>query len=94
MLTENLHLVTFMNVGNVRHVNHGNIHADIAHVWCLLTIYQTIAGTTSQMAVQSISIADRYGSNETVARQDTLTTIAHRFLLRYISQLKDGGLER
>ena len=50
VLTKDFHTIALMAryVGNI---NHGNVHADIAYVWCFLSVYQTVAGAASQMAV-------------------------------------------
>ena len=93
MLAENLDAVALLT-RNVCDINHGDIHTDIADIRCFLTINKTIAGATSQMARESIGIANRNGSNHGIAFQHALATIAHRFFLGHMAQLQNSGLER
>ena len=93
MFTEDLYRITLMDIRNVCHVNHRHIHADITYVWCLLSIYQTIAGTTTEVAVQAIGITDRDSSDDAVASQNTFAAVAHRFVLGDVAQLENGGFE-
>ena len=81
MLAKDFDRVALMDVGNVSHVNHRYIHADITHIGCLLAINQAVASTTTQMAVQAVGIANRDGGNQTVARKDALAAVAHRFVV-------------
>ena len=93
MLAKDFDAVTLMNIRNVRHVDHCHIHADIANIGCLLAIDQTVACATTQMAVQTIGITDRNGSNEAVTRKNALATVAHRFVLGDGTELEYRGLE-
>ena len=63
VLAKDLHLIA-LHTGNIRHVDHRYIHADVTHVLRLLTVHQTIAVTITQMAIQAIGIANRNGSND------------------------------
>ena len=91
VLAEDFYLVALVAV-DASDVNHGDIHADIANIGSLLTINQAVAGTTAEVAVQTIGIADRNGGNHTVTCQYATARIAHRFVLGDMAQLKDGGL--
>ena len=93
MLTEDLYRIALMDIRNICHINHRHIHADITYVGCLLTIYQTIAGTTTEVAVQTVGITDRDGSDDAVASQNTFAAVAYRFVLGDVAQLENGGLE-
>ena len=44
VLTKDFHLIA-LHTGNIRHVDHRHIHADVTHVLRLLTVHQTIAVT-------------------------------------------------
>lgn len=46
MVSEDFYCITLLT-GDVRHVYQGNIHADIAHIGCPLSVDQTIAGSPS-----------------------------------------------
>ena len=92
MVAKDFHHVTFLT-GNARNVYHCHIHTDIANVRSPLTIDKAIAGTTPQMTIQSVGIANRDGSDDGVTRQDSLATIAYGLFLRHMAQLEDGGLE-
>lgn len=58
VLSEDFHRISFLAV-NVCNVNHTDIHTDIAHVRCFLSVYQTISVSATQFAVQSVGITDR-----------------------------------
>ena len=76
MLAKDFDGIALVNIGDVRHVNHRHIHTDIAHVGCLLTIDQTVAGATPQVAVQTVGIANWNGGNQAVARQNAAGVVA------------------
>lgn len=49
-LTEYYNLVALIAV-NVRHVNHGYVHADVAHIFSLLAVNETVAVAVAEMTV-------------------------------------------
>ena len=93
VVAKDLDHVALVDIRNVGDVYHGDIHTDVAHVRSLTAIDETVAGTTTQMAVQAVGIADGDGGNQTVARQYTLAAVAYGFVLGHTAQLKDSGLE-
>ena len=58
-LTEYYNLVALLAV-NVRHVNHGYVHADVAHIFSLLAVDEAVAVAVAKMTIESVGIADRY----------------------------------
>ena len=56
-------------------------------------MYQAVAMTVAEVTVQTVGIADRYGSNHRVAFDLTLTAVAHRITCRHVAELKDGGFQ-
>ena len=93
MVAKNLDHITLVDIRNIRHIYHRHVHTDIANVRCFLSVHQTITGPTSQMAVQSVGIANRNGGYHAVTRQYSLATVADRFFLGDVAKLKNGGLE-
>ena len=86
MFAKDLHLIT-LQTRDVGDVDHRHIHTDIAHVLCLLTMHQAIAMTVAQMTVQTVCLANRYGSNHRVALDFTFTTVAHSITCRNMTKL-------
>ena len=93
MLTENLHRVALL-AGDVRHVYQGHVHTDVAHVGSPLPIDKTVASSASQMAVESVGIADGYGGDDAVAMEHPLAAVAHGLFFGHMAHLQDGGLQR
>jgi hypothetical protein len=92
VLAKDLNLVALLT-RDIGDINQGYIHTDISYVLSLLTIDEAIAVTIAKVAVQTISIANRYGSNDGVAIELTLATVAHSLSLGDIAHLQDGGLK-
>lgn len=93
VIAEDFDHVAFM-AGNVRHVNHGHVHADVSHILCLLAIDQAVAMTIAQPTVQSIGITNGYSTYEAVAVKHCTTAVANRVARLHMAKLQDGGLER
>lgn len=62
VVAKDLNRVSLVAV-NVGHVDHANVHTDIANVGRLLSVHQAVAMAIAQVAVQSVGIANRYGGN-------------------------------
>ena len=92
VLAKDLYLVALLT-RNIGDINKGYVHTDISYVLGLLTIDEAVAVTIAKVAVQTISIANRYGSDDGVAIELALATIAHRLALGHIAHLQDGGLK-
>ena len=92
MVTENLDTVAFFAV-DARDVDHGHIHADVADIRCLLSVYQAIAVAVAEMAVQAVCIADWYGGDQAVVLDSPLAGIANGVTGRHMAQLEDGRLQ-
>ena len=92
MVAEYLHGITFLAV-DVRHIYHAHIHADVAHIVCLLPIDKTVAAPVAQMAVQTIGITYWNGSNAAVTVKHRTARVADAVALGHIANLKDGRLE-
>ena len=92
MVAENLHRVAFAAV-DVRHVDHADIHADVAHVGGALPVHQAVGIPVAQVAVQAIGVADGQGGDARVAGQVALAAIAHGVFLGHVAYLQNGGLE-
>ena len=91
MVAKYLYGVAFFAVYTC-YINHGNVHTDVAHIFCLLAIYQAIAMTIAKMTVQTISISYRNCSYHGVVLQSALTAIAHGICCRHVAYLQDGSL--
>ena len=50
--------------GDIRYINHADIHTDVSHIAGFLSVYQTVAVATSQESVQPVGITDGNGSDE------------------------------
>ena len=92
VLAKDLYLVALFtrDIGNI---NKGYVHTDISYVLSLLTIDEAVAVTIAKVTIQTISIANRYGSDDGVAIELTLATVAHCLSLGNIAHLQDGGLK-
>ena len=76
--------VAFFTI-DTSNVNHRYVHTDVTDVLCLLTIYQTITVSVTQMAVQAVSIADWYSCNHTITVDGSLARIAYRLTSWYVT---------
>ena len=92
MFAENLYRIA-LGTRYSCHVYHCHVHADIAHIRCLLAVDEAVAATSAEMAVKAVGIAYRDGGNETVALQHSLAAVAHGLLFRHLSKLENGGLQ-
>ena len=92
VLAKDLYLVALLT-RDVGDINQGYVHTDISYVLSLLTIDEAVAVTIAKVAIQTISIANRYGSDDGVAIELTLATVAHSLALGDIAHLENGGLK-
>ena len=92
VLAEDLYLVALLT-RDIGDINKGYVHTDISYVLGLLTIDEAIAMTIAKVAVQTISIANRYGSNHGVVVDLAFATIADGIASRHMTHLEDGGLQ-
>ena len=93
VVAEYLHGVALLAV-NVGHVDHRHVHADVAHVGCLLAVYEAVTPPAAETAVESVGVADRYRPDKTVARKYPLAAVAHGFVFRHGVNLQYRGLQR
>lgn len=84
VVAEDFNTVAFLTI-NACYVNHSYVHTDVTNVCCLLTIHQTIAVAVTKMAVQAVSIADWYCSNQAVVVDFSLTRVANGVASRYVA---------
>ena len=60
VVAKDFYLVTLLAV-DVGHVNHADIHTDVAHIVGLLSIDEAVAAPIAEMAIESVGIANRNG---------------------------------
>ena len=92
MLAEDFYRISFL-ARDVGHVYHSHIHTDVAHIICLLTVHQTVGMTVAQTAVQSVSISDRDGCDDTVSVENRLAAVAHTVTCLHVVHLQNGCLQ-
>ena len=92
VLAKDLYLIALLT-RNIGDINQSYVHTDISYVLGLLTIDEAVAVTIAKVAVQTISIANRYGSDDGVAIELALAAVAHCLALGNIAHLQDGGLK-
>ena len=92
VVAKDFHAVSLL-AGNVGHVYQCHVHADVAHIGCLLPVHQTIAVAVAQVSVQTVGIAYGDSGDDAVAFQRALAAIAHRVFLLHVAQLQYGGLQ-
>lgn len=61
----------------VGHINHADIHADVAYVFGRLAIDEAMAVAVAEVAIETVGIADRDGGYATVACQGGATAVAY-----------------
>ena len=79
---------------NVRDINHAHIHTDISHIVSLLPIDKAIAMAITQVAVETVSIANGDGSNAAGAHDSSLPTVTYRITWRNVANLQDSSFQR
>ena len=92
VFAEDFYGVAFLAV-DVGYIYHGYIHADVAHILCLLSVDQTVGMAIAQMTVQAVGITDRNGGDDAVSVEDGLATVAHAIPSLDVVHLQDGGLQ-
>ena len=93
VVAEDFDRVAFAAV-RVRHVNHADVHADVADIVRALTVHQTVAAAVAEVSVQAVSIANRNGGDARVTLQNSAAGVAHAVPFRALADLKDGGAQR
>lgn len=78
---------------NVGDVYHADIHTDIAYVFSLLAVDETVAVAVAKMTVETIGIAYWDGCYTAVASECGATTVTNGVTCWYVANLKNGGLE-
>lgn len=76
VLAEDLHAVALVTL-EACDVNHCHIHTYITDVVGLLTVDETVAVTVAEVTVETVGVADRYGTDDAVVLKDGLTTVAY-----------------
>lgn len=84
VVAEDFDTVAFLAI-NTCYVNHSYVHTDVTDVLCLLTIYQTITVSVTQMAVQAVSVADWYCCNHTITVDGSLARVADSLTSWYVT---------
>ena len=92
MLSEDFHGIALLAV-DARYIYHRHIHADVAHIVCLLSVYQTVSMAIAKMAVQAVGIADRDGCDDAVLIENGFSAIAHTLSCLDMVHLEDRGLQ-
>ena len=93
MLAKDLNLIALLT-RDIGDINQGHIHTDITYIFCLLTVDEAVAVAIAKTTIQTIGIANRNGSDNGVAIELALATVAHSLALRHIVHLQNGGLKR
>ena len=93
MVAEDLHTVS-LATGDVGHIDHANVHANVAHIVGALPIDETVAVAVAQMAVETVGIAYRDSSNDAIAIDERMAAVADTRTGRDMAKLEDGGLQR
>ena len=93
MVAEDLHTVS-LATGDVGHIDHANVHANVAHIVGALPIDETVAVAVAQMAVETVGIAYRDSSNDAIAIDERMAAVADTRTGRHMAKLEDGGLQR
>jgi len=88
---EDLDAVALDAVGDVSDVDHGDVHADIADIGGRLAVYETVATTVAEVAVEAVGIADGDGGDARRTVEDAPPAVAHRLGRCDIVNLKDGS---
>ena len=92
MVAEDLHAITLLT-WDVGHVYHTYIHADVTDIFRFLAVYETIAMAIAEMTVETVSISDRYSSNDAVLLKDGATAVTDTLSCWYLTNLENGGLQ-
>lgn len=92
VITEDFHRITFLTV-DTGNIYHGYVHTDISNILRFLSVDKTVTVAVSQMTVQTISIANRYCSYNTVVVYLSLTAVAYSISLRHVAHLQNSGLK-
>ena len=79
---------------NIRHINHTNIHADVAEVVGPLSVDQTVAVAVAEFAVESVCISNWDGSYACRFVQNGFAAIPDAIACRNVSYLENGSFER
>jgi len=66
VVAEDFYAVAFMTV-DIRDVYHGYVHADVAYVWRLLSVDETVGVSVAQTPVEPVGIAYGDGCDAAVA---------------------------
>jgi len=93
MVAEDLHTVS-LATGDVGHIDHADVHADVAHIVGALPIDEAVAVAVAQMAVETVGIAYRDSSNDAIAIDERMAAVADTRTGRHMAKLEDGGLQR
>ena len=93
MVAEDLNTVS-LATSNVSHIDHADVHADVAHIVSTLPIDEAVAVAVAQMAVETVGIAYRDSSNDAIAIDERMAAIADTRTGRHMAKLEDGGLQR
>ncbi len=92
MLAEDFHAVAFLAV-DARHVYHRYVHADVAHIVCLLSIDEAVSMAIAEMTVQAIGVTNWDGCDVAVLVEDSLAAVAYALPCLDVVYLQDGGLQ-
>ena len=90
LLTENFDAVALVAVDS-RDVDHRDIHANITHVVGSLSVHDAVAATVAELSEKAVGIADGNGSDDAVALQNSLATVADGIASRHVAQLQNRG---
>ena len=93
MVAEDLHTIS-LATGDVGHIDHADVHADVAHIVGTLPIDEAVAVAVAQMAVETVGIAYRDSSNDAIAIDERMAAVADTRTGRHMAKLEDGGLQR
>jgi len=93
MVAEDLHTVS-LATGDIGHIDHADVHADVAHIVGTLPIDEAVAVAVAQMSVETVGIAYRDSSNDAIAIDERMAAVADTRTGRHMAKLEDGGLQR
>ena len=93
MVAEDLHTVS-LATGDIGHIDHADVHTDVAHIIGALPIDEAVAVAVAQMAIETVGIAYRDSSNDAIAIDERMAAVADTRTGRHMAKLEDGGLQR
>ena len=93
MFAEHLHDIARTGIGT-GDVDHGLVHADIAHHGATLATYVYLAAIIGEAAVETVGITDRNDGYSAVLTETGMTSVTYRLAGTNGLDRQDSGLQR